>query len=290
MIQSLLLAVREARANNKRITIPSIRRLELFQRGMRETADAMQEFTRQIESILYSEVEFGLRSGLHDGIVRLRRKAPNIPFAELSEEGQDAFIEAYMRRLPIREDTLARFPEKHQKHIEKSILLLLLSSLGTSIVYDRIYDIFGKPLTNALRIIDHEQFRAYREAMLAQWRYNERYVTGWIWVSQRDSRTCLSCWALDGTWFPIWEPFSDHPNGRCYPEPALAGEENRFAGRGEKEFISLPEDIQLDIMGPGKYNLWRQGKVKLSDFIDEYNDPLWGRMYREKPLKKLRGE
>lgn len=111
MIQSLLLAVREARANNKRITIPSIRRLELFQRGMRETADAMQEFTRQIESILYSEVEFGLRSGLHDGIVRLRRKAPNIPFAELSEEGQDAFIEAYMRRLPIREDTLARFPK-----------------------------------------------------------------------------------------------------------------------------------------------------------------------------------
>lgn len=59
------------------------------------------------------------------------------------------------------------------------------------------------------------QLYAYRRASHETYRANADVVTGWIWWSARDARTCLSCLSLHGQKFPLGEELNDHHRGRC---------------------------------------------------------------------------
>ena len=52
-------------------------------------------------------------------------------------------------------------------------------------------------------------------------------------------------------------------------------------------FMSLGEAQQKAMMGPGKYEAWKEGKFDLSDLTSVYNDEVYGEMRRETTLKEL---
>jgi hypothetical protein len=58
---------------------------------------------------------------------------------------------------------------------------------------------------------------------------------------------------------------------------------------GEQWFKAQPEAMQRSMLGPGKYDLYSTGKVKLTDIVGEHTDPTYGQMIIEKPLKELIG-
>lgn len=126
--------------------------------------------------------------------------------------------------------------------------------------------------------------QAYREANLETYRANSRVVKGWRWLSARTINTCPVCWALDGREFPPETPFSSHPNCKCTPIPILQGETHAFE-TGDSLFSKLSDAQQSEILGKGKYEAYKAGKLRLADLVGEREDEIWGKMYAERNLK-----
>lgn len=58
---------------------------------------------------------------------------------------------------------------------------------------------------------------------------------------------------------------------------------------GEAWFNRQTEGVQREMMGPGKYEAWRNGDIEISQLAKEVTDARWGRSIVETPLKDLLG-
>jgi hypothetical protein len=126
------------------------------------------------------------------------------------------------------------------------------------------------------------QGTAYRDATAIHQRENLHILEGQIRIAALDDRTCLACIALHGTALPAGERVDDHHAGRCTGVGVVRGRE-RTIMTGEEWFNSLPPERQRRIAGVGNYEALRAGRVRLRDFVQEYQDPdgIYGRMIRQ---------
>ena len=161
---------------------------------------------------------------------------------------------------------------------------------------DELRLVTGRGLDWAINWTRTLQLNAYREASRRTYLENQNVVKGWWWSSALDNRTCLGCIEMHGTWHPLSEPLNDHHRGRCGPIPdvlsyadlGLTVDEEPFAmRRGEDWFNAQPQSVQMQMMGPGKYDAWKNGLFDFSQLVRQYNDPVWGSMRGETPLKWL---
>lgn len=143
---------------------------------------------------------------------------------------------------------------------------------------------FGTPAARALVIARTESLRSYRTANLEVMRENSNLVGGWYWLSARSRRTCALCWAMDGTHHKLTESFASHPVCRC---SQIADIGKPLAKTGTQIFASLDEANQLDILGAGKFELYKSGKIELSDLVETKTDARWGKVRTEKSLRAL---
>lgn len=146
--------------------------------------------------------------------------------------------------------------------------------------------VYSYPLTDALRMTRTVQIYSYRRASHDNYRANGEVVHGWIWYAKLDGLTCLSCIDNHGKAFPLDEELNDHHNGRCTAIPAVFGY-NPVDTTGEDWFNGLTEAEQAKIMGKGKFNAWKEGKISFGQFSVENDDPVYGRMKTEASLKSL---
>ena len=152
-----------------------------------------------------------------------------------------------------------------------------------------ITDALGIGLSNAMRTVSTAQLWAYREATRATYLVNDDILEGWIWDAKLDSATCMSCINQHGSRHPNTEKLNDHYRGRCAMVPLVKGFPAVYnKGDGEKWFKEQPEAVQRQMMGKGKYDLWKQGKIGIGDFTAVKHDSVYGDMRVEKSLKDLR--
>jgi len=144
----------------------------------------------------------------------------------------------------------------------------------------------GLPLYQANTLMRTLQLQSYRTASAVYHQYNDDILVDHIRIAALDSRTCLACVALHGTRLPLYERVNDHWNGRC-TSIAVTKFTNRKVGSGEDWFNAQPQERQLQMAGPGKYNLLQSGKITLRDLVENHEDPIFGEMVREISLKKL---
>ena len=182
--------------------------------------------------------------------------------------------------------------------VERGLLNGLAQGLGAMEIARQIRAGLGGNLDRALRIARTEVLRAYREATHQTYRANADIVTGWIWRSARNVRTCACCWALDGTFHSLEERLDDHPNGRCFSVPKMRtwaemGYPTVGPDRvgqqipGVEAFAALSPAHQRLVLGPAKYNAYAQGLIGLPDLIGQRNDPRWGSSRYERSLVEL---
>ena len=155
----------------------------------------------------------------------------------------------------------------------------------------------GMALDSALRLSRTTQLNAYRESTRAAYVANNEIVPKWRWTCAKQANTCMSCIAMDGTLHKYDEPLNDHWNGKCCQVPvpidyADLGLDVPRTPRPQWEsgsdwFNKQPESIQRQMMGKGKYDAWKSGKIKLNDLTQETDDKIWGKMRTETPLKDI---
>ena len=141
-------------------------------------------------------------------------------------------------------------------------------------------------LQKALVIARDQQLRAYRMASDQQYR-ESGVVSGKRRVAAKDGRTCLACLAMDGELIPVGMEMYDHTQGRCTAIPVVEGLPALSWQYGPQWFETLSAAKQRAMMGPGRYELWREGKFEFRDLATPTYDPVWGRGLAVTPLAQL---
>ena len=145
-----------------------------------------------------------------------------------------------------------------------------------------------------------EMLRAHREAARQTYADNADVVTGYQRLCAGDSRVCAACWALHGTVYETDEIMPTHANCRCVMSP-ITPSWGDMLGPGYEDlpdtrpdvptndelFSRMSEEQQEEALGPGRYALWKDGKVSLSDMAVVSNDATWGPTARVATLEEL---
>lgn len=132
-------------------------------------------------------------------------------------------------------------------------------------------------------------YRQLRNVITAEVERQKDKYRGWVWVSQCDRRTCPVCWAMHGTEHQATTHMVSHLMCRCWPKPVRRGA--KYGGgveRGVDLFRALPGEDQRAILGPGKYALYKSGKLDLMDLVGRRSAGQgYGPSLYERPLKRI---
>lgn len=146
--------------------------------------------------------------------------------------------------------------------------------------------ITGIPAYRANNLMRTAQLHSYRTASAVYQAANADLAQRIVRIGTLDDRICMCCVALHGTEIQPGEPVQDHHQGRCTSVMIVRGREVTIR-TGEAWFRAQPEARQLNLMGDAAYEAWRAGQVELRDFVQPYDDPVFGRMVREASLKSI---
>lgn len=141
-------------------------------------------------------------------------------------------------------------------------------------------------LDRALTIARTEQLRVYREASRQQY-ITSGVVSSYRRLAARNDRTCAPCLALDGTEYPLDEPFADHPCGRCASVPQVVGRPPVTWESGRDWLERQDEATQRRIMGDGYYTAWQEGQFDLDQMVTVRRSATWGDAPQLTPLSEL---
>jgi SPP1 gp7 family putative phage head morphogenesis protein len=144
----------------------------------------------------------------------------------------------------------------------------------------------GQSFTRMQTVYRTEMLRTYRQTTLAAYG-NSRVVVGYKRLSARDSRTCIACLVADGRVYRIEEGFDEHPNGRCTLIPILANVQPVQFQTGQEWFRQQPESVQREMLGRGRYDIWRRGDASLDDMVSRRYDADWGGSLVPTPVRDL---
>lgn len=313
-------------------------RLESLKRLRRQVLDELGRFAVLVEDSVDQGARAAVQVAMKNGYHLVQAALPGIPEADaaimavwqtLDPEAVYSALGLFSEGSPLREGLRERFGEEIAARAEAR----LVESIGLGYNPRKLAAVFrdqlGMGLVSALRTARTTQLYAYREATRAAYMANKDIVPQWRWRAAKDSRTCMSCIAMDGTLHPVTERLNDHHNGRCAMVPVpvsyralgldvaespapdewlrsqpeatqrrLLGARYdewragnlRFGETARQWFERQPEAVQRAMMGPGKHDAWKAGEFRLEQLSMVQDDPVWGRMRVETPLKALVGE
>ncbi len=128
------------------------------------------------------------------------------------------------------------------------------------------------------------QMWSYRTANHEAYRMNADVVEGWVWWADL-SGACSACIAMHGTKHTLDETLDGHHGCRCTPVPIVLGSnwQNNVTS-GPDWFDEQSAAKQRDVLGPGKFDLYQEGKFNWDKATQEYHNDIFGVMRREATL------
>ncbi len=136
------------------------------------------------------------------------------------------------------------------------------------------------------RIARTEVNRAYRMATHAQYR-ESGVVVGFRRLVYKPT-ACFACLMLDGEYYDVDKELEDHVMGKCTSVPCLRKNDRIEWETGREWFEKLDPEEQRRIMGAGRYEAWKDGKIKdLRQFVTIKPNPIWGGSPTILSLKEL---
>lgn len=153
------------------------------------------------------------------------------------------------------------------------------------------------PLTRATTIARTETLRVYRETSRATYEANQHVLESWQWQCALDRRSCIACVVQHGSYHPVTETLDGHPRCRCAMIPVTKTwadlgvpgiEDTRtLLAPGEDWFRAQSVAVQRGMVGPLKFQAWRDGQITLDDMVARTYSTDWGTMRLERSLKAI---
>lgn len=112
-------------------------------------------------------------------------------------------------------------------------------------------------------------------------------VREWEWVASKSPRTCVVCLALDGRRFPVETPFPHHIACRCTMIAVIIGVDRPKRTIGSDWFDAQSDEVKTQILGKDAFAAYKQGDVKLGDFVGFRNHAQFGKSVYTRSLAEL---
>jgi len=219
------------------------------------------------------------------------RAGVSISWTQLPTGALEAVVGFTADGSPLRE-LLERLGPTALQEIRDALLDGIALGQNPTEIARRVRQAFGGDLVRALRVARTEALRAYREGTLQSYAANEETVRAWMWICACTPRSCSACWAMHGTIHPLTERLEGHPNCRCTPAPVVNDVPNMLEqwlpDDGAKQFARLTWEEQRKVLGPGVYELYRDGKIDLADVVTRKFDRDWGSVRVPRSLASLK--
>jgi SPP1 gp7 family putative phage head morphogenesis protein len=140
------------------------------------------------------------------------------------------------------------------------------------------------PMQRAVTIARTETIRAHNAASIESYEVNSQVTKGWQWHAELDSRTCSACVLMSGTEHANGDPMNQHINCRCSAVPLTKSwADLGFPGikdtqykipKGVDVFKGMSPAEQRQILGPGKYELYKNG-TPFEKFAHTHKSDKW---------------
>jgi SPP1 gp7 family putative phage head morphogenesis protein len=149
---------------------------------------------------------------------------------------------------------------------------------------------------NAAALVQTSVSSVANTARMATFEANADVVQGVRWMATLDAHTCARCgamdgstWKLDGTPINAMRPMQQPPihfNDRCVMAPitrfSTMGDGKRASDAGPvdrkitfEDFLSRQtEAYKIEVLGKGRAELWKDGKITLADLTSGTGRPL----------------
>lgn len=220
------------------------------------------------------------------------------PFFKAAEH-----VQAQTQRGPVAEAIAAAIRDQGYdavREMSKTMVRSIILGWNPDQIARQFTRIHGGQFARTRTIMRTEQFRAYRAANQAMYQQTP-VVQGWVWNAHLGRRTCPVCWAMHGKYHAKTETMGSHPNCRCamlprtspwatvnydlVTTPDLA--EQIPIEPGWKQFANLSPDDQLSILGPARYDRFKNGQLTLDQMVQEEQDRTWGTTRRLRSISDL---
>lgn len=161
----------------------------------------------------------------------------------------------------------------------------LARGLGPGQIGRDMADGMGLGLDRALLIARTEAARSYRTASTEQ--YRQSGVVGGFMRLVKKETACAACLMLDGEIFQLEEELDDHPRGKCTAIPLVEGVDLPQYQKGKDWFLEQSESDQKRILGPQKWQVWKDNDIPLERFAQHTHNETWGDSPRPATIQEL---
>ena len=259
----------------------SLRYQSLIRQAQIEISAYSNGALRFIESRQRSAIDLG-----QDHAADLIQRGTDITFARLPSEAINEMVGVLEDGSPLSK-VLDRLAGDAARDLRQGLIVGLGSGHGAEKIARNLRTALDIPRWKALQVARTEMMRAYRQSTLQTYAANGDVLDGWVWTSTLSTRTCLACWALNGTFFPLSKQFFPaHVSCRCTSIPSIRGVNTNMQS-GSVAFANLPAAQQQTILGPSRYDMFQKG-TPLEDFVILTRDKDWGGAYQVRPLFRMK--
>lgn len=288
-IDALLLAIEKAGATSR----GQIVRLAQYQRLMEDIERELKKYSAYVEVELGAAARASMKLATADARALmssiLQGSGINPDMIKMLNPGTIEKLLGYLEPSGALFERLGKLGKFTAEQVANTIISSVGLGMNPIRVADLLTDSFGMALTDSMRMMRTLQLYSYRESSRANYLANKDVVKGWVWYAELEG-ACGSCIAMHGTFHELDEMLDDHHNGHCAMLPVTYTMDNPVEQTGEDWFKAQDEATQKSILGPGKYEAWKDGKFEFSSLSTTHEDTIYGQMRTETTLKDLIGE
>lgn len=185
---------------------------------------------------------------------------------------------------------IATFGENAASSLADVILAGIAQGKSPLAISSIMQNWFSLPASWSNTTVRTVQLWSYRTASHEMYKQNSDVVTGWVWVSSLDDRTCSGCLAMHGSVHTNDEVLDGHHNCRCAAVPLVKGTNWIDSYQtGEMWLADQSPELQRSILGAGKFELYQSGNFDWSKATTHYENDVFGTMRRENTLAGMTG-
>jgi len=275
-LELVTMQIRNAQESGVDVSPDWLRRQDRYTRLLwqaeREFARFTDDGVRLIESGRVRAIRGGAAEAweLLDAAGIERGFAANVPTYAI-ENAMSATYSGPVKR------SLARYGEEGSQTITDTLLDGMARGRGPRAIIRDIQRALLSP-ANAARLeslVRTEMMRGFRNGLNEQYASMSHLISGYRWVAAKSIRTCLACLARDGEIQKTpWDQM--HVNCRCINSPVPKGTNLPYQ-TGEEWFAGQsPERQQRMMPSRQAWDAYRDGSVKLKDFVGVHRSRTWG--------------
>ena len=262
-----------------------------YQDMLRQSAEAIRQYNRAVRKIITGAEADAVEIGNANAKQLVNIAEPDDPMWTRINKRETRIISGMLSEQSPLSRLLDKSFSQTRTEIDKALLIGLGTGQGSSWIAEQLSKAGQVPLERALLIARTEVNRAYRQANLETMR-SSRAVRGYRRMCYPPT-ACFACLMMDGEYYDKAEDFSDHPNGKCSAVPVTkhfdpANDKNWE--RGQDWFARQDEATQRKLMGPGRFDLWKQSGVDPRDMVWIKPNKVWGGSPAVRTLEELRNK